>query len=67
VVIYILIQFLALMCLFISTLFHKNKKDNLVCFIGEDYPSEGSSAPQHESSQEGAEFVSVRDESDESL
>ncbi|PSN43924.1 Cell division cycle protein 27 [Blattella germanica] len=33
----------------------------------EDYPSEGSSAPQHESSQEGAEFVSMREESDESL
>jgi hypothetical protein len=38
-----------------------------VCLTGEDYPSEGSSVPQHESSQEGAEFVSMRDESDESL
>jgi hypothetical protein len=34
---------------------------------GEDFPSEGSSAPQHESSQEGPEFVSMREESDESL
>ncbi|XP_069701622.1 cell division cycle protein 27 homolog isoform X2 [Periplaneta americana] len=43
------------------------EEDTSTTHPGEDYPSEGSSAPQHESSQEGAEFVSMRDESDESL
>ncbi|XP_021937878.1 cell division cycle protein 27 homolog isoform X2 [Zootermopsis nevadensis] len=43
------------------------EEDTSTTHPGEDYPSEGSSVPQHESSQEGAEFVSMRDESDESL
>jgi len=55
------------LCPFLSALFQRYKKTDLLCFAGEDYPSEGSSAQQHESSQEGAEFVSMRDESDESL
>jgi hypothetical protein len=54
-------------CRDIFTLFQRNEKSNLVYLPGKDYPSESSSVPQHESSQEDAEYVSMRDESDESL